>query len=110
MSAYHDGSALVRKIKDRRQKKRDRLLQASLDPAEEEDTEELEYSLTTGETLVKRRYDSEFRKFGIRFAEGDSKHTGTSHAMRPDAADHGYPTQLSPLPSLKTFSYTSKAR
>lgn len=74
VSAYHDGSILVRKLKARRQLKKDRALQASMSPAEEDDTDELEYSLNTNHDLVKRKYDSEVRKFGDRFAKGDREH------------------------------------
>ena len=64
VSAYQDGTELVKKYKAKRQARK---------AQQEETTQELELSLTRGERTVQDQYNRDFRRFGQSFAEGDGK-------------------------------------
>ena len=64
VSAYQDGTELVKKYKERRQARK--ALQH-----QEETTEELELSLCRGERTVQDQYNRDYRRFGQSFADGD---------------------------------------
>ena len=66
VSAYQDGTELVKKYKARRQAKK--VLEY-----QEETTEELERSLCRGELTVQDQYSRQYKRFGDSFAEGDGK-------------------------------------
>ena len=73
ISAYNDGSELVRKLRARRQQKKlaAMLADASTIPQEDVETADLEMSLTHGRAIIQRRYDLDYRSLGDRFATGD---------------------------------------
>jgi hypothetical protein len=56
VSAYSDGTKLVRRIKEKRQEKRIALAAQS--------TEDLENSLSLGPVIVQGQYENDFRRFG----------------------------------------------
>lgn len=57
ISAYHDGSELVSRIKARRQERKQQAL-------ENRPTQDLETSLSLGPVIVKGQYDNDYRRFG----------------------------------------------
>ncbi|KAL1983284.1 hypothetical protein VTN96DRAFT_306 [Rasamsonia emersonii] len=63
ISAYHDGSELVSRIKARRLERKQAL--------EHRPTQDLETSLSLGPVIVKGQYDNDYRRFGERYAQGD---------------------------------------
>ncbi|KAL1962457.1 hypothetical protein VTN77DRAFT_9658 [Rasamsonia byssochlamydoides] len=63
ISAYNDGSELVKRIKARRLERKQAL--------ENRPTKELETSLTLGPVIVQGQYDNDYRRFGERYAQGD---------------------------------------
>ncbi|KAK2759973.1 hypothetical protein FQN54_002709 [Arachnomyces sp. PD_36] len=63
VSAYKDGSTLVRRIKTRRYELKK--------PVAELQTERLEDSLRLGPPVVQGQYDHDFRRFGETYAQGD---------------------------------------
>ncbi|KKY14626.1 hypothetical protein UCRPC4_g06664 [Phaeomoniella chlamydospora] len=62
VSAYRDGSGLVRKIRERRRARR---------ALREAETQQLESSLELGPVVVQGQYDHDFRRFGEEYARGD---------------------------------------
>ena len=66
VSAYQDGTELVKKYKAKRQARK--ALQS-----QEETTQDLELSLSRGERTVQDQYDRDYRRFGQSFAEGDGE-------------------------------------
>ena len=67
VSAYNDGSELVKKVRERRRTRR-ALENAAL---QDTSTQNLEYSLDTSQTLVRMKYDNSYRRLGETFANGD---------------------------------------
>ena len=67
VSAYNDGSELVKKVRERRRTRR-ALENAAL---QDNSTQDLEDSLDTGQALVRRKYDTSYRRLGETFANGD---------------------------------------
>ncbi|KAL2001016.1 hypothetical protein VTN02DRAFT_2329 [Thermoascus thermophilus] len=64
ISAYHDGTTLVSRTKERHEGRRTRALPDG-------PTEALEDSLTLGPLIVQREYDDHHRRCGPRYAHGD---------------------------------------
>lgn len=64
MSAYHDGTGLIKRIKDKRREKREAIEEAA--------TKSLEDSLALGPPIVQGQYDHDFRRFGREYATGDA--------------------------------------
>ncbi|KAL1881596.1 hypothetical protein Plec18167_003193 [Paecilomyces lecythidis] len=62
VSAYNDGAELVKRIKAKREAKRALAEQA---------TQDLEVSLARGPPTVQTAYDSNFRRFGAQYEQGD---------------------------------------
>lgn len=67
VSAYNDGSDLVKKVRERRRTKR-ALENAML---QDTSTRNLELSLDAGQDVVRMNYDSHYRRLGETFATGD---------------------------------------
>lgn len=67
VSAYNDGSELVRKVRARRKARR--ALQHATSP--DTSTQDLEISLVNGQDVVRREYDRHYRRAGDLFATGD---------------------------------------
>ena len=67
ISAYNDGSDLVKKFRERRRTRR-ALENAAL---QDSSTQDLEDSLNTGQTMVRMNYDNSYRRLGETFATGD---------------------------------------
>ena len=70
VSAYNDGSELVRKVRDRRRARR--AIQYATSP--DASTQNLELSLASGQDIVRQEYDRRYRRLGDPFATGDRKH------------------------------------
>jgi hypothetical protein len=76
VSAYNDGSDLVRKVRERRRQRREALQHAqhfAKPPSPDTPTQELERSLISGKDVVQHEYDRRYRRFGDPFAKGDGK-------------------------------------
>ncbi|MCJ1415757.1 hypothetical protein MMC32_002090 [Xylographa parallela] len=73
VSAYNDGSELVKKVRERRRTRR-ALENAAL---QDTSTQNLEYSLDTSQTLVRMKYDNSYRRLGETFANGDQEALNT---------------------------------
>ncbi|KAJ9199865.1 hypothetical protein DTO164E3_4322 [Paecilomyces variotii] len=63
VSAYTDGTELVKRIKEKREAKRRK--------SAEQKIQDLERSLASGPPAVQTQYDSNFRRFGTRYEQGD---------------------------------------
>ncbi|MCJ1281358.1 hypothetical protein MMC26_000677 [Xylographa opegraphella] len=73
ISAYNDGSELVKKVRERRRTRR-ALENAAL---QDNSTQDLEQSLDTGQALVRMKYDNSYRRLGETFAHGDQEALNT---------------------------------
>ena len=73
-SAYHDGNELIRQIKGSR-KNRKTFRNASGDIS----IQELELSLSRGESAVRNQYELTYKRYGDAFAQGDRKSTRYHH-------------------------------
>ncbi|MCJ1382487.1 hypothetical protein MMC17_005600 [Xylographa soralifera] len=73
VSAYNDGSELVKKVRERRRTRR-ALENAAL---QDNSTQDLEDSLDTGQALVRMKYDNSYRRLGETFANGDQEALNT---------------------------------
>ncbi|MCJ1399619.1 hypothetical protein MMC11_002821 [Xylographa trunciseda] len=73
VSAYNDGSELVKKVRERRRTRR-ALENAAL---QDNSTQDLEDSLDTGQALVRMKYDNSYRRLGDTFATGDQEALNT---------------------------------
>ncbi|MCJ1472694.1 hypothetical protein MMC13_001343 [Lambiella insularis] len=73
VSAYNDGSELVKKVRERRRTKKALENATFLDTS----TQDLEWSLDTGQDVVQRKYDSHYRRLGQTFANGDQEAINT---------------------------------
>ena len=67
VSAYNDGSELVKKVRERRRTRR-ALENVAL---QDTSTQDLEESLNTSQALVRMKYDNSYRRLGETFANGD---------------------------------------
>ncbi|KAJ9298999.1 hypothetical protein DTO271G3_3241 [Paecilomyces variotii] len=63
VSAYTDGAELVKRIKEKREAKRRK--------SAEQKIQDLELSLASGPPAVQTQYDSNFRRFGTQYEQGD---------------------------------------
>ena len=80
VSAYNDGSELVKKVRERRRQKKAFLLAAEQD-APDTPTQELALSLARGQDSVRRGYDRHYRQVGDPFAKGDREQL--NHPIQP---------------------------
>ena len=70
ISAYNDGSELVKKVRERRRSKK--ALQNAAAP--DSPTHDLERSLASGRNNVSDQYDRHYRRMGDPFATGDREY------------------------------------
>ncbi|MCJ1392001.1 hypothetical protein MMC18_004868 [Xylographa bjoerkii] len=73
VSAYNDGSELVKKVRERRRTRRALENAALLDNS----TQDLEHSLDTGQARVRMTYDYSYQRFKETFATGDQEALNT---------------------------------